>query len=232
MVRTKGRESSRLSCLWQMSELRAHPLACRWMVHWPHLQASKRALYQLSGDHWQNTGYVQWSLWNTGWGCMCVSEHYLLVPWCTKFQIIIFLPPSVKQPDFNHFLMDFISKKTAGSAQCSQALMMTPSTASNTDILLSLSYLEGNTCSCSRLERRRPKRVISIALFKRCLAKIRFDNAKTRLPVFNHTLSDFSCLCEPILRTGNKYCHCMVQHFRAESVLQILFAPYFFMTLQ
>lgn len=81
-VRTKGRESSRFSCMWQMSELRPHPLACRWMVHWPHLQASKRALYQLSGDHWQNTGYVQWSLWNTGWGCMYVSQRCLKAPCC------------------------------------------------------------------------------------------------------------------------------------------------------
>lgn len=82
MVRTKSRESSRLSCVWQMSELRPHPLACRWMVHWPHLQASKCALYQLSGDHWQNTGYVQWSLWNTGWGCMYVSQQYERVQCC------------------------------------------------------------------------------------------------------------------------------------------------------
>lgn len=35
------------------------PFTCRWMVHWPHLQASKCALYQLSGDHWKNMGYVQ-----------------------------------------------------------------------------------------------------------------------------------------------------------------------------
>lgn len=82
MVRTKGRESSRFSCTWQMSELRPHPLACRWMVHWPHLQASKRALYQLSGDHWQNTGYVQWSLWNAGWGCMYISHNCLKATCC------------------------------------------------------------------------------------------------------------------------------------------------------
>lgn len=81
-VRTKCRESSRFNCMWQMSELRPHPLACRWMVHWPHLQASKRALYQLSGDYWQNPGYVQWSLWNTGWGCMYVSQQCVKAPCC------------------------------------------------------------------------------------------------------------------------------------------------------
>lgn len=34
------------------------PLTCRWMVYWPHLQATKCALYQLCGDDWKNIGYV------------------------------------------------------------------------------------------------------------------------------------------------------------------------------
>lgn len=34
------------------------PLTCRWMVYWPHLQATKCALHQLCGDDWKNFGYV------------------------------------------------------------------------------------------------------------------------------------------------------------------------------
>lgn len=34
------------------------PLTCRWMVYWPHLQATKCALHQLCGDDWKNVGYV------------------------------------------------------------------------------------------------------------------------------------------------------------------------------
>lgn len=59
--------------VWQVSEPRP-PLACRWMVHWPHLQASKRVLNQLSGDHWKTIGYVHWCLGTSGRGCMSISS--------------------------------------------------------------------------------------------------------------------------------------------------------------
>lgn len=63
-VRVRLREASGFCCMLQtLTGVWAQtPLACRWMVHWPHLQASKRALNQLSGDHWKNIGYVHWCL--------------------------------------------------------------------------------------------------------------------------------------------------------------------------